>query len=96
MTDTSREATLERVPYIWYPIQFRQKQDKDEKKNIRALIDLRSEVNAIHPAYATKLGLHAKKIDVGTQEIDGSHLDSFEIVIADCSVKNKLESVRFF
>ena len=32
---------------------------------MRALIDSSSEVNAMHPAYATKLGLHARKIDVG-------------------------------
>ena len=29
-------------------------------------MDLSSEVNAMHPAYATKLGLRTKKIDVGT------------------------------
>ena len=63
---------------------------------MRALIDLGSEVNAIHPAYLTKLGLHTGKIDIGAQKIDASHLDIFGIVIADCSVKNKLESVRFF
>ena len=63
---------------------------------MRALIDLNSEVNAIHPAYTTKLGLRARKIDVGAQKIDGSHWNTFEIVIADCSVKDKLEKVRFF
>ena len=33
------------------------------------------------------------KIDVGIQKIDGSYLDIFEMVIADCSVKNKLGRV---
>ena len=32
---------------------------------MRALIDLSSEVNAIHPTYAIKLGLCTRKIDVG-------------------------------
>ena len=50
----------------------------------------------MHPAYATKLGLRARKIDVGAQKIDGSHLDTFGMVIADCSVKDKLGRVRFF
>ena len=50
----------------------------------------------MHPAYTTKLGLRAKKIDVGVQKIDGSYLDTFEMVIADCSVKDKLRRVRFF
>ena len=65
MTDTSIEATLERVPCIWYLVQFRRKNDKDKDKDMRALIDLGSKVNAIHLAYATKLGFHARKIDVG-------------------------------
>ena len=47
-------------------------------------------------AYATKLCLCTRKIDVGTQKIDRFYLDTFRMVIADCSVKNKLERVRFF
>ena len=50
----------------------------------------------MHPVYATKLGLRTRKIDVGIQKIDGSHLDTFGMVIADCSVKDKLGRVRFF
>ena len=65
MTDTSREATLEQVLYIQYPIRFHQKNNEDKDKDIRALIDSGSKVNTMHPAYATKLGLHARKIDVG-------------------------------
>ena len=63
---------------------------------MRALIDLGSKVNAMHSTYATKLGLRARKIDVGAQKIDGSHLDTFEMVIADCFVKDKLKRVRLF
>ena len=96
MTDTSKEATLEQVPCIWYPIWFRQKNDEDEDKDVRALIDSGNEINAIHPAYATKLGLRARKINVGAQKIDRSHLDTFGMVIADCSVKDKLGRVWFF
>ena len=54
------------------------------------LIDSSSEVNAMHPAYATKLVFSARKIDVGAQKFDGSHLEIFGMAIADCSVKNKL------
>ena len=50
----------------------------------------------MYPAYATKLGLCAREIDVSVQKIDGSHLDNFEMVIADCSVKDKLGRVQFF
>ena len=70
MTDTSREATLEWVPCIRYPVRFRRKNDKDEDKDVRALINSGSEVNAMHPAYVTKLGPCARKINVGAQKID--------------------------
>ena len=98
MTNTSKEATLKWVPYIRYPVQFRQKNEKnkDKNKDVRVLRDLGSKVNAMHPAYTMKLGLYAKKIEVGAQKIDKSHLDIFEIVIADCSVKNKFGKVQFF
>ena len=72
------------------------KNNKDKDKDVRALIDSGSEVNAMHPAYATKLGLHARKINIGAQKIDGSYLDTFGMVIADSSVKDKLGRVRFF
>ena len=66
MTDTSKEATIKQVPCIWYPVQFHQKnnKNKDKDKNVMALIDSSSRVNAIHPVYATKLGFYARKIDV--------------------------------
>ena len=63
---------------------------------MRALIDSSNKVNAMHPTYATKLGFHDRKIDVGIQKINRSHLDTFGMVIADCSVKNKLGRVQFF
>ena len=96
MTDTSREATLERVPCIRYPVRFCRKNNEDKDKDVRALIDSGSKVNAMHPTYATKLGLCIRKIDVGAQKIDGSRLDTFGMVIADCLVKNKLGRVQFF
>ena len=96
MTDTSKEATLERVPCIRYPVRFCRKNDEDEDKDMRALIDSSNKVNTMHPGYATKLGLRARKIDVGAQKIDRSHLDTFKMVIVDCSVKDKLRRVRFF
>ena len=63
---------------------------------MRALIDSGRKVNTMQPAYATKLCLHARKIDVSAQKINGSHLDTYGMVIADCSVKNKLGRVQFF
>ena len=63
---------------------------------MRSLIDSGSKVNAMHPTYATKLGLCARKIDVNAQKINRSYLDIFGMVIVDCLVKNKLGRIRFF
>ena len=57
-----RMETLDRVPCIHYLVQF-----KKDMAEVRALIDLRSEVNAMAPAYAKKLGLRVRKTDVGAQ-----------------------------
>ena len=83
MEDTSRP--LERVPCIHHPLRFQ----KDLRKT-RVLIDLGSEVNAMTPAYAAKLGLGVRKTDIGAQKIDGSTLDTFRMVLADFQVENKL------
>ena len=60
MTGASKEANLERVPCIRYLVQFRKDQD-----DTKALIDSGSEVNAMHAAYAVKLGLSVRKPNVG-------------------------------
>ena len=60
---------------------------------MKALIDSGSEVNTMYPTYTTKLDLHARKIDVGAQKINGFYLDTFGMVIANCSVKDKLGRV---
>ena len=91
MTEDNQKVTLERVPCIRYPIQFQK--DKDD---IQALLDLGSEVNAMNPAYAKKLGLRVRQTDVGAQKIDGSHLNTFGMVIAGFSLQDKLGKVRFF
>ena len=96
MINTSRETTFELVLYIKYLVQFPQKNDKDKNKDIRTQINLGSEVNAMYPTYTTKLGFYARKIDVNIQKIDKFYLDTFEIVIADYSVKDKLQKVEFF
>ena len=59
MTGPRTEA-LDRVPCIHYPAQF-----KKDTAEVQALIDLGSEVNAMAPAYAKKLGLRVRKTNVG-------------------------------
>ena len=81
MTENSQKVTLKRVSCIQYLIQFRK--DKD---NIQALLDSGSKVNAMNPAYAKKLGFRVRQTDVGAQKIDGSHLNTFRMVIAGFSL----------
>ena len=42
------------------------------------------------------LGLKARKTNVGAQKIDGSALETFEIVIADFQVEDKVGRPKFF
>ena len=83
MTSTSiagaREEALKRVLCIHYPVQFK----GTNETQVQALIDSDSEVNAMIPAYASKLGLRARHTNVRTQKIDGSTLQIFEMVLAD-------------
>lgn len=65
--EATSDKPLERVPCIHYPIRFRKQLD-----NVRALIDSGSEVNAMHPALAKKLGLITRKTDVEAQKIDST------------------------
>ena len=83
--------SLAQVPYIWYPITFRKK-----SVSMLALLDSGSEVNAIYPTLARKLGLPIRPTDVEAQKIDDTMLDTFEMVVTAFSVTNKANRVRFF
>ena len=88
VTDGGEEIVV-RVPCIHYPIRFQEKQ-------VRALLNSGSKVDAMSPAYAKKLGLKTWKTNVGAQKIDGSTLETFGIVIADLQVEDKSGRPRFF
>lgn len=61
------------------------------------LINSGSEVNAMHPGYAAKLGLVVRKTDVEAQKIDGSALETFVMLyIAGFLLWDKLGKIRFF
>ena len=96
VTGASRKApkvrVLERVSCICYLVQF----CKDKGKDVLALLDSGSEVNAMTPAYAAHLGLKVRVTDVGTQKIDGSSLATYGMVIAAFQVVDKLGRSRFF
>ena len=90
---SARKKALEYVSYIHYPIRFKKNKDKIQ---LEALIDSKSEVNIIHLSFAKRLGLSIRLIDIGTQKIDGTTLDTHGMVVAACSVMNKANQVRFF
>ena len=83
--------TLEQVLFIYYPLRF-----SKDTADVRALIDSGGEVNAMTPAYASKLSLRVRHIDVRVQKIDGSTLQAFRMVLANFQVEDKLEKTRFF
>ena len=95
VTETSKEVV--RVPCIHYPVRFQEdSEQEDQQQQVRALLDSGSEVNAMSPAYAKRLGLKTWKTNVGAQKIDGSALETFGMVIADFRVEDKSGRPRFF
>ena len=90
LTGASREApkvrVLDRLPCICYPVQFR----KDKDKDVLALLDSGSGVNAMTPAYGAHLGIKVRVTDIGAQKIDGSSLATYGMVIAAFQVIDKL------
>ena len=85
----SDEEVVIRVLCIYYPVRFQEEQ-------VRALLNSGSEVNAMNPDYARKLGLKIRRTNIGAQKIDGSALETFGMVIADFQVEDKANRPRFF
>ena len=96
MTGASKKVlkirVLDRVPCICYPIQFRKYKGKD----VLALLDFRSGVNAMTPAYEAYLGLKVRVTDVSVHKIDGSSIATYGIVIATFQIVDKLGRSRLF
>ena len=67
-----------------------------DKTPMQVLIDSRSEVNAIHPSFATQLGLPIRPIDMREQKNDDIIQDTHRRVVAIFSMVNKVSRVRFF
>ena len=87
MEDTS--LVLDLVSCIHYPVWFK-------NGEVWALINFGSEVNAMTPIYAAKLGLKIRHTNVKAQKIDGSTFETFGIVLASFRMEDKLERARFF
>lgn len=59
-------------------------------------MNLKNEINAIHPNLVQKLGFQVKKTNFGSQNIDRSYLNIFGIVIVKFFTEDKLKIIRFF
>ena len=88
-TTGTREKALEHVPCIHYPVQFK-------KNKVQALIDSRSEVNAMYLSFAKQLGFSIQPTDVEAQKIDGTMLNTHEMVVAAFSMVDKANQIKFF
>ena len=64
---------------------------KDKGKDILALFNSESEVNAITLTYTAQLGLKVQKTNVNAQKIDRSLLAAYGIVITAFWVLDKLD-----
>lgn len=82
-------AKLQQVIYIQYPSRLSQ-------YSIEALIHFVSKVNAMQANFARKYSLHIWKTDVGTQKINGSRLETFDMVIASILLDDKDRKSWFF
>ena len=85
------EEVVVRVSYIYYPVRF-----QEDQRQVRALLNSGSKVNAMSPAYAKKLGFKTQKTNVRAQKIDNSALETFRMVITNFQEENKGGRPRFF
>ena len=82
VTGASKEApkvrVLDKISFICYLVQFR----KDKGKDVLALLNSGSKVDAMTPAYGAHLGLKMRMTNVNAQKIDGFSLATHGMVIA--------------
>ena len=88
MSMTVKKEVLERVPYIWHPVIF--------KDQTEALLDSKSEVNTMNQAFAYQLGSTIRKTNVGAQKINNTTMETYRIVVSTFSLSDKDDRERFF
>ena len=85
---TEKKEELEQISCIWYSVTF--------KNQTKALLDSKSEVNAMSQAFAYQLGLTIRKTNIKTQKIDGTTLETYKMVVSTFFVLDKDGRERFF
>ena len=89
---------LKQVMCIQYPINFPGgvTQDGLALDSVLALLDSGSEINAMHPTFAERLGFVVQTTNVGARKIDSTTLETYGIVVAAFLVTDQADRVRFF
>lgn len=82
---------LKHLSYIHYLISL----NKDKVKT-QALINPGSEINTITLVYILKVGFKIYSTDIIASKIEGSALETFNIVLASFQFKNCLKRAYFF
>lgn len=89
MKNTLRPLKI--VPCIYHQLYFQK-----NLRETRAFIDSNIEVNVITLVYIVKLSLKVRKTDIETMRIDDYTFSTFEIVLADFRMEDKLDRAPFF
>ena len=76
---------LTRLPCIHYLVQFQK-----DPNGTQALLDSGSKVNAMNPAYASRIGLRVYRNNIGAQKINDCTFKIFGMVLASFQVEDKL------
>lgn len=93
VTKASRKnVVLKRILSIYYLLRFQ----KDKENERQSLINSGSKMNKMTQAYALKLGLKLRRTDVRAQMIDGSTLETFEMVLASFQLEDSVKRANFF
>ena len=69
---------------------------KNKRKDVLVLLNFKSKVNMITPAYTAQLDLKVQKTNIDAWKIDGSLLKIYNIVIHAFHTLNKLGNTWFF
>ena len=59
-------------------------------------MDFGSKINAMNPAFASQLCLKTRKTNVGAQKIDGTTLETYEMVVSIFFLSDKDSWKKFF
>ena len=60
------------------------------------MIDSRIKINAIYPIFVKELAFFPRPTDAGVQKIDGTMLDSYEMIVTTFSMIDNINQARFF